>query len=285
MNTTPLVIEQHSRVAPLGVRFWDAITHKTIGEGLIVNAYRATQPDRRFALTHNRTNVFVLQNVPGLRDVEFGAGDPIYWDNLPTPKSFAVDVQDTTGRFLPFTFTADAPTRDLFAWICGSPPEPSGGVPLFSAPSRSIPGGYGVIRAELHDESQFDARTQEYAPATWALLEAWYDGQLVGRSLADDRGRVVVGFSYPEPINPPIASPPSPRTALTAQQWPIELRAFYTPAIPMPPRPDLCAALTQTSATLLSSLSPPTPVTQVNVAYGVDAIMKTTDRSDLLLST
>ena len=98
------------------------------------------------------------------------------------------------------------------------------------------------------------------------------------------QGRIVVFFPYPEPINPPISSPPTPRTALTSQVWPIELRAFYAPLVPVPPSPDLCAALMQSPATLLSSLSPPTPLTQVNVAYGVDAIVKTVGRSDLLIS-
>jgi hypothetical protein len=282
MTTAPVVIERLSKVAPLGVRFWDAITHKSIGDGLLVTAYRALQPDRRFALTLNRANVFVLQNVPGLRDVEFGAGDQVYWDDLPAPQNFVIDVFDTTNRFQPFTFTSGVPTRDLFELICGSPPEQAG-VPLFSAPTRSVPGGYGVIRAELRDESQFDSRTQEYAPASWAMLEAWYDGQRVGRGLADQQGRIVVFFSYPEPINPPISSPPTPRTALTAQQWPIELRVFYA-ALPAAQSPDLCAALTQSPATLLSALSPPTPLTIVNVAYGVDAIAKTVGRSDLLIS-
>ena len=282
MTTTPIVIERLSKVAPLGVRFWDEVSHKAIEDGLIVTAYRAAQPDQVFALTLNRVNVFVLQIVPGLRDVEFGDGDQAYWDNLPAPQSFVIDVFDTTNRFLPFTFTADVPTRDLFEWICGSPPEQSA-VPLFSAPARSVPGGYGVIRAELHDESQFDDRTQAYAPAAWAMLEAWYDGQRVGRGLADDQGRIVVFFPYPEPINPPISSPPTPRTALTSQVWPIELRCFYS-ALSAAQSPDLCAALTQSPATLLNALSPPTPLTIVNVAYGVDRIVKTVGRSDLLIS-
>jgi hypothetical protein len=282
MTTTPVVIERLSKVAPLGVRFWDEVAHKSIGDGLLVTAYRPLQPDRRFALTLNRANVFVLQNVPGLRDVEFGAGDQDYWDTLPAPQSSVIDVFDTTNRFLPFTFTADVPTRDLFELICGSPPEQSG-VPLFSSPTRSIPGGYGVIRAELRDEAQFDIRTEEYAPAAWALLEAWYDGQRVGRGLADDNGRIVVLFPYPEPINPPISSPPTPRTALTSQVWPIELHVFYS-ALPASQSPDLCAALSQSPATLLNALSPPTPLTMVNVAYGVEAIVKTAGRSDLLIS-
>ena len=220
----------------------------------------------------------------GLRTVEFGAGDQAYWDNLPAPHNFMIEVRDTTGRFQPFRFTADVPMRDLFAWICGSPPEQAGGVPLFSTAARSIPGGFGVIRAELRDETRSDTRTQAYAPAAWAMLEAWHDGQRVGRGLADQDGHIVVLFSYPEPINPPITSPPSPRTALTAQHWPIELRAFYSPIVPVPQTPDLCAALTQSPATLLTALSPPTPLTQVDVAYGVDAIVKTAGRSDLLIS-
>jgi hypothetical protein len=285
MMAPPQVIERLARVAPLGVRFWDELARAMMGDGLIVTAYRPSDPDRRFALVLNRANTFVLQNVPGLREMEFGAGDQDYWDDLPAAQGFVIEVVDAEGRFIPFTFHAEAPQRDQLEWVCGSPPQRAGAVPLISSPARRLPGGYGVIRAELRDQAQFDTRTKQYAPAKWAVLEAWCDGQRIGRGIADEQGRIVVAFPYPEPINPPLTSPPSgPRKRLTDQQWPVELRAFYSPLSPTPKIPDLCAALTQTPAQLHGSLSPPTALTQVDVAYGVERIVKTVGLSELLIS-
>jgi hypothetical protein len=285
MMTTPTVIERVARVAPLGVRFWDELARTVIGDGLIVTAYRPGNPDRRFALVLNRANTYVLQNVPGLRELEFGAGDPAYWDALPAAQEFVIEVMDAEGRFIPFSLRADAPQRDRLEWLCGSPPQRSGAVPLISSPTRRLPGGYGVIRAELRDQARFDARAKKYAPAAWAMLEAWYDGQRIGRGIADEQGRLVLAFPYPEPINPPLTSPPSgPRKRLTSQQWPIELRAFYSPLSLVLKIPDLCAALTQTPAQLHGNLSPPAVLAQVDVAYGVERIVKTVGLSELLIS-
>jgi len=284
MTTSPIVIEALARVAPLGVRFWDAVTRAAIGDDLIVTAYRATQPDRRVALTLNHSNTFVLQNV--LRDQEFGAGDDDYWDALPPAHSWIIEVRDGADRFVPFLFEAAVPQRGPYQFACGSPLEFDGLVPLFSSAARAL-AGMGIIRADLCDALQFDPRTQKYAPAPYAALEAWYKSKLIGRGLADKEGRIVVPFPYPEPINPPFTSPPGPRKALTAQSWTIELRAYYAPFLsPLTGEsfPDLCAALRQLPATLLSALSPPTPLTQIEVAYGSAAIVKTVDRSELLIA-
>jgi len=283
MTTTPVIIDRVSRVAPFGVRFLDTVTRSTVGDGLVVTAYRTSQPDRRFAASLNQANTFVLQNVPGLSELEFGAGDPVYWDNLPAPMEFTFEVSDRYRRFQPFSFTANLPHRQAFTLTCDSPLEAFSGVPLFSTAARSIPGGFGVIRAELHDIDEYDDRTHTYAPAAWAVLEAYYDGEFMARGVADQQGRLVLIFPYPEPINPPIVSPPGGgRKALAAQQWPIDLIWRYIPIAA--DIPHVCDVLSQSITTARLTLSPPSNFTQTLAAYGVDNVLMTDHLSEVLIS-
>lgn len=289
MTTLPVVLETLSRVAPLGIRFWDAVTCSTIGAGLVVTAHRADRPGRRFNLILNRTDTFVLQNVQP--EVEFGAGDQAYWNSLLAPRIWVIDVTDQTNRFLPFSFEALAPHRSLFQWTFNSPPDVGPLVPLFSAPTRPISGGYGVLRANLHAETQFDPLTEQYAPAAWAMIEAWYQGVCLGRGLANEQGTLLLPLPYPEPISPINASPlspPQPPRSLTDQHWPIELQAFYSsvtsPLAVASARPTLTQLMQQSSATLLSSLSPLTPLTQADLQYGVETVLRTGNLSELLIT-
>ncbi len=281
MTTPQIVLDRVGRVTPLGVRFWDAVTRSHIGDGLSVSAFRPTRPDRRHGLTLNHANTFTLQGIAP--DAEFGLGDEAYWANLPPPKPWTIEVADAARRFLPFAFEAAAPSRGLFQWPCESPAEASLGVPLFSAPTRPI-ADMGVIRADVRDAAQFDPRLQEYAPAAWTLIEAWHDGTRIGRGLADDNGGLLLAWPYPEPIDPPLASPLSQRRALTAQSWTIELRAFYQPVTSPPGLPDLCTLLSQAPANLLGALSPGEPLTQVEAAYGVETVLRTAGLSVLLVA-
>lgn len=252
-----------SRVTPLGVRFWDDITQKPISDGLAVTAYPSNQPDRRMASIVNRADTFIFQNLPGLREAEFGAGDPAYWAAPPATREFVVEVIDPFGRFQPFTFIADPPQHGRFEWWCtptGSPPDHTS-VPLFSAPARSVPGGLAVIRAEVWDAAR-------HTPAAWALLDAYHDGQRIARSYADKKGRAVLMFPHLEPPNPPITSPPSQRTPLVNQTWSIKLRAFYARQSPVPEVPDLCDVLQQPEVQLLESLSPEVLLGDVTLKFG-----------------
>jgi hypothetical protein len=133
-----------------------------------------------------------------------------------------------------------------------------------------VPGGQAVIRLELRDVAS-------QQPAAWALIDARYNGQSIGRSYADRLGRVALIVPYPEPPDPPITSPPSTRTPLVAQTWSIELRAFYTPIAVDPP--DLCDVLQQTAAQLFTSLSPPNALTHVTLTFGQELVVKSIPES------
>ena len=111
-----VVLDRLTSVAPLGLRFHDAATGGTIGDGLNVLAYPVGQPKTTRALVPNRRGIFVLHHAPTLRDVENGTGDDDYWNNLPTKKNFVIEVRDEQSRFLPFQFVAALPTRGVYEW-------------------------------------------------------------------------------------------------------------------------------------------------------------------------
>jgi hypothetical protein len=262
--------ERLTYVTPLGVAFVDAATGRRVSDGLAVRVEGA-------AARPNRVGVFVVPHVAGLAAAERGAGDDAYWSDMPVQRAVRVEVGDPHGRFLPFGFDADVPARGLYALRCGSPLEEVAPIELFSAPTRLVPAGTAVVRAELWDG---DAD----APAAWALLEVRPPGLPPARGLADARGRATVLFPYPEPTGLD-GSPPSPqRRALTAQTWTVELRAFAAPQPEVPvSRPDLCTVLTQPPATLLAGSPPATPVIEATLEYGRELVVRTSSESTLAL--
>jgi hypothetical protein len=284
MTMPPLIIERLTRVAPFGVRFWDAVSHRFVSEDLFVTAYLPNHPARRYPATPNRSGVYVLHHVPGLATFEYGAGDDAFWANLPPPRPFVVEVNDLQRRFHPIAFTAALPSRGIFRWedSAASPRaavQPA--VPLFSAPARTVPGGMAVVRAHLWD-------AVDDSPAAWAMVEVQSEGQAPIRAVADEQGRVAVIFPYPEPpsrsLTSPLGSPLGSEPRLLMEQiWSLRLQVFYSPRKPPPPVPLLEDVLHQAPATPLSSLSPLAPLPEVRLVFGQELIVKSQFRSGLLV--
>src|SRR5512134_890422 len=165
---TLIVYEQFSRVAPLGVRFWDVAAQTPVISGLVVTA--RTPQNKVLPMFANTKGVYILQDVPGLRPFETGDGSDQFWASMPAPQPYTLEVRDTERRFHPFTFEADVPTREIFAWDCTFSPllapvgVPSGYIPVYSTAGRSLTGGMAVVRADLHDPD-------EDVPAAWGMLE------------------------------------------------------------------------------------------------------------------
>lgn len=225
MTTTPLLLETLVRVAPFGIRFWDAALDRTVDEGLQVTLVPDGQPFRRIPAFRNTSGVFVAQDLPGLRNWEFGASDR---PALP----FRVEVVDLAGRFHAVSFDADLPTDGLFEALCGSPPSPPDGpaavVPLFSLPSRPVPPGFAAVRGRLTLASGDGAHlaSLDVGPA---------------RGFADARGEVLTLVPYPEPSGSTGSPPFSPGGKLTDQTWQVEVAASLPTVEPDPLLPDLCA--------------------------------------------
>ncbi|HEU4880753.1 MAG TPA: hypothetical protein VFT45_00870 [Longimicrobium sp.] len=257
------VLERVTRNTPFGVRFWDTAEATSAVEGLVVEVYSAANPRARTRAVPNRSGVYVAQTVPSfagqgsppdaaLRDWEGSDAEPeALWSLAPRP--YRVEVRDPLGRFVPFAFDAGLPARGLFSWAAPwlpSPPpaalpatgSPAGvlePIPLFSSPSRPVPGTMAVVRAQLREQGAD-------GPAAWALLGVSIDGETRGLGLADGDGRVAVIFPYPEPPRMTLASPPEARNDFA---WPVELTA-YVPAASPPGPPRETADLAETIAAL-----------------------------------
>lgn len=267
--------EEVSRVTPLGLRFWDALSGNIVGDGLAVTIHPVNNPSRRTNAISNRSGIYLLQNLPDLHDTEFGEGDTTYWSSV-SRRPFVVEVFDYKGRFQPFAFQTDLPFRDLFTLSCtlASPPAELStnlGIPLYSAPTRSVPSGIAVIRASLWDVSND-------RPAAWTMMEASLDNQLLARGLADREGRIALLFPYPEPvhsISSPLGSPPiGNRPPLIDQTWSIQLQSYYSSLNTTPDLPDLCQALSQPPVITLSALSPASPLTNITLRYGQELVVR-----------
>jgi hypothetical protein len=287
MNNSVHVLERLSALAPLGIRFWDAVSHALIADdGLRVTAYPLSNPLRRVQGFPNRCGTYVLQNLPGMRDIEQGAGDEEFWANLPPKRPFVVEVVDADLRFQPFLLTVDLPVRGLLTLECvlGSPPDAGlPAIPLYSAPARSVPGAMAVLRTTLA-VSQAPLHPQDppiAIPAAWVMLEVHVAGHPPVRGFADAEGRVALIFPYPEPLDfaddpeSPVSLAAGP--PLTGQTWIVQLRAMYTPLNPVPAVPDLCTILTQASARLWQDSAQTQQLTEVQLKFGQELVVRSYD--------
>ncbi len=292
IETLP-VIGRLSRTTPLGLRFSDEVTGKVVGDGLVVTAYPPDSPLRRIEAGVNSTGVYVLTGLPGLREVEFGNGDDAFWSALeatsppPATATFKIEVVDAWRRFVPFLLTIDAPVRGIVTALepaTSSPPGSSQGIPLYSSTSRSVPAAVAVLRAELREWRS--GGNHEGEPARWAVIEARMAGRRIARGVADERGRVVLVFSYPAPVTHPLGSPPaiSPPgaegPALRDQQWPIELVASFDKLNPAPPfpgaptLPELSEVLNQSPAILWADTERSEVLSEAVLSFGQELIVR-----------
>ncbi len=261
------LMEQLTRNAALGVRFWDTAEGTSAIDGLQVSVFSRANPRVRTQAEVNRSGVYVAHRVPGMHAIEFDDAPPdVLWATATRP--YRVEVRDPLDRFLPIAFDADLPVRGVFTWAAPwlSPPQPIvlpgevgsppqlllERVPLFSTPTRPVPEPLAVVHADLRELG-----TER--DAAWSLLGVSIDGETRGLGLADERGRVAILFPYPEPPRMSLASPPEARNDFT---WQVDLTAFWSTSSPPPPVPkiadlaDVFASLA-TPCTVVESMASP----------------------------
>jgi hypothetical protein len=210
------------------------------------------------------------------------------WDESPPgAEPFIIEVEDTLRRYLPFSFETRLPFKGLFGWdenplAPDSPlaPRMPDGLPLFSAPARRQPVGMAAIRAELWDETTDEA-------AAYAVLEASFKGQLLGRGVADEKGRIALIVPYPPPAKLPQASPlggpasgSSAIPPLTEQEWLIDLTARYGPNASPPSTaqqkfPDIFIVLSQQQAVLWQDAERTQQLTTATLKFGRECFVRT----------
>ena len=285
MMSSVRVWERTTRRAPFGLQVWDFVSATHLVDGLEISVNAGAHSVSRTRAFANRSGIYCAFGVPGLSQFELNADDTAAWNTQ--ARRYKIEVRDPSDRFLPFAFDTGLPVRGLINWLMpwtsppqpfvmpteqGSPPMPMiDCVPLFSAPSRPVPGHLAVVRAQLRELGTD-------RPAAWSLLTVSIDSIVRGIGLADREGRVAILFPYPERSRPVLTSPPS---ATNDFRWSIELAAFYVPRqinTPAPEMPDLADLLNQLNSprTLFhSTMSPPQALPALPLEYRVPLTVRT----------
>lgn len=252
--------------AQFGVRFYDPLSGLVVADGLRVRLWRPDNPARLIEAAPTRGGFFVAHPL-GLAD-------------LALPRRWRAQVTDTLGRFLPLLFDAAVPLPAPQALELASPPgvlaalEERADLPLFSAPTRRVPPGAGLVQADL--------RTLDGRPAAWAVVAAQAvvrgaADALLGVGMADRGGALTLALRLP--------SLGRAGDGVTLEQ-PVTLRlhAFYAPGDgPAPAAPELAAALAQPEALLLGRRSPSVPLGDLEIRAGRPLALSTLGAAHLLI--
>lgn len=287
MSAQVTVLETVTLVAPFGVRFWDVAMQKPAEPGLTVTAFPDAYPELITTAVVGRSGVYSFAHLPGLSRAEHGLGDAAFWTANPPSIPYTMNVVDGQERYLPFRFSTLLPVNGLFGFF-SSPvttaltPDATW-LPVFSSPSRNVPGPIAVIRGQLRDDTpQSPLPPPAPVPAAWALMTAQFAGAQPMTGLADKRGVISLAMPYPEPRNIP---QPSPITSplgvggakLADQNWPVTISIFYTPGNGAEDVPDLPTLLQQHAATAWRDSSHSAPAKDFTVQYGNDLVLRSLD--------
>lgn len=228
-------IEQQSRAAALGVRFWDVALNLPVSDGLAVTLQPADNSAPARKGVGGPGGLYTFQNVPGMYSIENQTGEA-----AGTPKPYLLQIEDPQGRFLPMAVTINLPhgTKGLLIDI-DEPDDPlgtGGVVPLFSAPARPRTPGLAAIYGVLAEKATG-------SPAAFAVLEATV-GEATWAGVADKNGNIALLFPYP-----PLSAAVGGSGGLVNAEWEVSLRVRYKPPViaaeTSPDLPDLTMLLDQ----------------------------------------
>jgi hypothetical protein len=271
---------------PLGVRCLDSSNLLLVTTGLRITAKPLFVSAKTKVAFMTPSGVFAFEGLTGLHDLEYLSEDEVITSPSPGMK-YAIQTEDTLGRFLPWGMELTLPRPDVFQAV------------LFSAPARSAIPGMAKIRGLLVESAD--------KPASFAHIKVHASGVELGAGLADARGHFVLFFPWPNPLQPPSGGPvTSPNTAgrqtLNTMQWPVTLTFFYQPSAQkficerpdgrievvtgqqagLTQRqsngwrcvPDLKSLLVQQAARVLLSSGIQSPDLQVMIRFGLETIVR-----------
>lgn len=214
--TSPVVpataLETTEYRAPLGLQFVDSVGGATVADGLVVTAWPSGDPgSARTAAQSPVSTIMGFGRLPGLYAYEEAVTeDPqtFGWAATGTGRPFEVRVSDPTGRYLTELLAITVPRSTV-----ATPP-------LYSAVSRPPPAAFAAVSGEVWSSTTT-------TPAGWAVVQIVADGTTY-TTLADQLGRFVVYFPYPEALPPLTGSPPSGGDLLT---WALTIWVRYQPSV------------------------------------------------------
>lgn len=218
-------LETLTRTVPLGLRCVDIGTRSQVSTGLSVTALPTERVARASGAYLTRSGVYAFRDLPGLREQEFADVDlTVSPPASPAGREFAVFIEDTRGRYLPYAMLLTLPRNGLLTTF------------LFPAPSRQGATGLLTVRGSLRDTTR-TLPNGSNAPAGFARVEAEYEETsppTVYVGLADWRGEFALMLPEPNPLEPPAGVPTtSPNTSgrqtISQLRWPLTLRFFHEP--------------------------------------------------------
>ena len=222
--TDPIVsrampMEQNNIFTLLGVRFWDPVLDDQVRDGLQVTAWPEGQAEAKSTAFRTGGGIYAFRGLAGMRYLEYPDEDTDPW--LATPVRFIVQALGSRGRFRPLVFAVNVPFRGIFPTAALHSPEGlnAAGCWLFSAPTRTMPAGFGVVRAQL-----VEAFGEE--PAAYAILEVEITGE-TWYGISGEDGQVAVFFPMPDFTS--LSGFTSPVSVVPQQSWPLTARVRYAP--------------------------------------------------------
>jgi hypothetical protein len=283
------VIEKVTVFTTLGIRFWDPAKDTQVRDGLVVTARPEKAAGPIIEAFQTASGIYAFQGLPGLQGVEYPEGRSATGTNTSPTRRYLIGVDDRQGRFSPVLFYVDLPLsyRGIFLGnlSAASPPQVSPrGFYLFSAPSRSVCPGQAAIRGTL---KVFPGGK----PAGYAVLEVEVNRNKKWYGIADERGCVAILFPYPPIKNSHGISPPGgAEVPLDQEQWQLDIRVRYEPAVLKFPQgmkqPDLHSILNQSAGSIwpdrpgsLPSHSA-VPTWSTALRYGREFILRTGGLTD-----
>jgi hypothetical protein len=198
--------------AALGLQFIDSVGGASVADGLVVTAWPADDPGAaRVAAQSPVSTIMGFGRLPGLASYqEAVTGNPgtFTWPAPGAGRSFEVRVADPFGRYLPELLAVTVPSSALVTPF------------LFSAPARPVPSGFAAVSGEVS--------TATAEPAAWAVVQI-AAGAGTYMTLADQLGRYVVYFPYPEAL-PPLGGSPPGGGGPGQLTWPLVVSVRYQPS-------------------------------------------------------
>lgn len=274
---TPL--ETQSVFTLLGIRFWDPAEKSPVNDDLQVTAWPDGRPQRKATAFRTGAGIYAFRGLPGLRHLEYPAGNTTPWDDDVTPTRFIFEVADRRGRYLSLAYAVDVPFRGIFPTDAPtSPDEATPGVWLFSAATRAATPALALLRAQLLVANPaLPGLPDPPKPAAYAVVECEIAGEFwYGITGAD--GQVALFFPYPDFTNPLNFS--SPVTAMGAQTWPYTVRILYQESAQTIPAgasaPNFSTLFNQAPAQIwLNEAGDTTSTLSQTFTYGTEPVLRT----------
>jgi hypothetical protein len=205
-------LETTAHRAALGLQFIDSVGGASVADGLVVTAWPAGAPwDALMASQSPISTIMGFGHLPGLAAYESAiTRDPetFTWPAPGTGRPFEVRVVDPFGRYLPELIAVTVPRSTLATPL------------LFSAPARPAPSGFAAVSGEVS--------TVTSEPAAWAAVQIMA-GSDTYLTLADQLGRYVAYFPYPEAL-PPLTGSSSDGSQAGQLTWPLTVSVLYQPS-------------------------------------------------------